>query len=103
MLLKNKTAAAPYAVPDCRIGTSSVRKCDVFHASSMQQPRQAKVSLDAARLGIKPVLRVALPGEFLNRGPGLGPHCRIFDGYPVFELGRARSRPALDQMQVLAR
>src|SRR5262249_23608520 len=69
----------------------------------MEQPREAKVSFDTARLGIKPVLLVALPGEFLYHGPWSGPYCWIFDGDPVFERCRARSRPALDQVQVLAR
>src|SRR5215475_9753835 len=97
ILLKNKTADATDAVPGCRIGTSSLRKCAIFHASSMEQPREAKVSFDTARLGIKPVLLVALHGEFLYDGPWPGPYRWIFDGDPVFERGRARSRPALDQ------
>src|SRR5215475_2118617 len=103
ILLKNKAADATYTVPGCRIGTSSLRKCEIFHTSSMEQPREAKVSFDTPRLSIKPILVVALPGEFLHRRPRPGPYGRIFDGDPVFERGRARSRPALDQVQVLAR
>jgi hypothetical protein len=68
-LLKNKTANATYAIPGCRIGASSLLKCDIFHASSMQQPREAKVSLDTARFAIKPVFLVALPSKLLYRGP----------------------------------
>src|SRR5262252_10874177 len=103
ILLKNKTADAAYAVPGCRIGTSSLRKCGIFHAPSVEQTREAKVSFDTARLGIKPILLVALPGKFLHHRPRPGPYGRIFDGDPVFERGRARSRPALDKVQVLAR
>src|SRR5579883_3057342 len=103
ILLKNKTADAAYVVLGCGIGASSRRKCDIFHASPMQQPREAEVSFDTARLHIKPILLVALPGEFLYHGPRLRPHCRIFDGDPVFERSRARSHPALNQVQVLTR
>src|SRR5437870_59253 len=69
----------------------------------MQQPREAIVSLDTARLVIKSVLLVALPGELLLDGPGPSPHRRIFDRDDVFKRGRAGARPALEQMQVLAR
>src|SRR5215475_8972914 len=103
ILLKNKTAAAAYAVPGCRIGTSSLCKCDIFHASSMEQAREAKVSFDTARLDIKPILLLTLPGEFLYHGPWSRPYCRILDGDPVFERGRASSCPALDEVQILAR
>src|SRR6266702_7425736 len=92
-----------YAVPACRIRTSSLRKGELFEASSMQQPREAIVSFDAARLIINSVRLVALPGELLLGGPWPCPHCRIFDGHGVFERGWPGARPALDQVQVLAR
>src|SRR5215470_1144628 len=76
ILLKNKAADATYTVPGCRIGTSSLRKCEIFHTSSMEQPREAKVSFDTPRLSIKPILVVALPGEFLHRRPRPGPYGR---------------------------
>src|SRR6266849_5978962 len=92
-----------YAVLGCRIRTSSLRKRELFEAPSMQQPREAIVSFDAARLGIYSVLLVALPGELLLGGPWPCPHRRIFYRHSVFERGWPGARPALDQMQVLAR
>src|SRR6266446_1293774 len=92
-----------YAVLGCRIRTSSLRKGELFEASSMQQPREAIVSFDAARLVINSVLLVALPDELLLGGPWPGPHGRIFDGHGIFKRGRSGPRPALDQMQVLPR
>src|SRR5216683_1334660 len=91
------------AVLGLRIRTSSLRKGEVFHARSTQQPREAIVSFDAARLVINSVPLIALLGELLLHGPGLSPHCRIFDGHDIFERGWPGPRPALDQVQVLAR
>src|SRR6516162_9047117 len=68
----------------------------------MQQPGQAIVSFDAARLGVKSVRFVALPGEFLLDRPGPRPHRRIFDRDDVFKRGWAGPRPALAQMQGFA-
>src|SRR5215468_10568682 len=79
IVLKQKTAL--YVVDSSWIGTSSLRKSELFHAPSMQQSGQAKVSFDAARLVIKSVLLVALLGELFFDGPGLSPHGRIFDGH----------------------
>src|SRR5580700_5447733 len=87
----------------CRIRASPLRKGEVFYAGSTQQSREAIVSFDAARLVVDPILLVALPGELLLDGPSLGPHRRIFDGHDVFERGRRGPRPALDEVQVLAR
>src|ERR1700678_2722715 len=86
-----------------RIGTSSLRKGALFHTPSMQQPRQAIVSFDAARLVINSVLLVALPGELLLGRPWPRPHGRIFDRDRVLEGLWPGARPALDQVQVLAR
>src|SRR5262249_30206070 len=83
--------------------TSSLRKGELFRARSPHQSRQTVVSFDAARLIIKSVLLVALPGELLADRPGLRPHRRIFDRGNVLKRGRPGARPALDQMQVLAR
>src|ERR1700730_6200446 len=58
-----------YAVPGCRIWTSSLRKSDLFHASSTQPPRETIVSFDAARLVINSVLLVVLLDELLFGGP----------------------------------
>src|SRR5215471_2529197 len=99
VFLKYKTTVR--VVSGCRIRTASLRKGELLHPPSMQQPREAKVSFDAARLVIKSVLLVALPGELLLNGPGLSPHGRIFDGHDVFKRSRPGPRPALDQMQVL--
>src|ERR1700736_4224324 len=101
IVLKQKTTL--YVVYGSRIGTSSLRKGELFHAPSMQQPWEAKVSFDAARLVIKSVLLIALLGELFLDGPWPRPHGRIFDLDLVFERGRAGRRPAFDQMQVLAR
>src|SRR5580658_4981197 len=86
-----------------RIGTSSLRKGALFHAPAMEQPGQAIVSLDAARLVINSVLLLALPSEFLLGSPWLRPHGRIFDRNLVCEGLRVGARPPLDQVQVLAR
>src|SRR6202043_4012860 len=69
----------PRVVPACGIITSSLRKGDVFHAPSMQQPRETKVAFEAARLGIQSVLLVALSAELLLDGPRPRPHGLIFD------------------------
>src|SRR5262249_49512275 len=61
------------------------------------------VSLDTARLVIDPVLLLALLGEVLLDGPGLSPHGRIFDQDLVGKGLWPGARPALDQVQVLAR
>src|ERR1700730_6792581 len=101
IVLKQNTSL--YVVYGSGIGTSSLRKGELFHAPSMQQPRETKVSFDAARLVIDSVLHLALLGELFLRGPRPRPHRRIFDRDLVFERGWARPREALDQMQVLAR
>src|ERR1700730_16681511 len=101
IVLKQKTTL--YVVYGSRIGTSSLRKGEIFHPPSMQQPREAKVSFDAARLVIESVFLIALLGELFLDGPWPRPHGRIFDLDLVFERGRAGPRPAFDQMQVLAR
>ena len=53
----------------------------------MQQPGQAIVSFDAARLGVKSVRLVALLDEFLLDRPRPRPHRRIFDRDDVFKRG----------------
>src|SRR5205809_879274 len=75
ILLEQK--ATPDVVDAGRVRTTSFRKRGLFYAPSMQQPREAVVSFDAARLGIDSVIRVALPGELLLDGPWPPPHCRI--------------------------
>src|SRR5262249_42856283 len=92
-----------YAVPGSRIHTSPLREGELFDPSSMEQPWEAKVSLDTARLGIESVRLVALPGEFLLGGPGPGPYGRVFDGNFVRKRHRPGPRPALHQVQVFAR
>src|SRR5262249_44597006 len=87
----------------CRVRTSTLRIGELFRARSPHQPREAIISFDAARLVIKPVLLIALPGELLLDGPGLRPHRRIFDRDDIFERGRSGTRPPLDQVQVLTR
>src|SRR5262249_42608158 len=99
ILVKHKTTVR--VVSRCRIRTSSFRKGELLHSPSMQQPREAKISFDAARLGIKSVVLVALPSELLADGPRLRPHRRVLDGHHVFKRGRGDARPALDHMQVL--
>ncbi len=94
---------SPDVVLGCRIRTSSLRKGKLFHAPPVQQPWQAIVSFDAARLIINSVLLVALLSELLLDSPRLYPHGRVLDGDLVFEGVGAGPRPALDQVQVLAR
>src|SRR5262249_22204525 len=97
-----KTHKSCGAVFGCRIGASTFRKGEVLNARSAQQPREAIVSFEAARLVIDSVLLVALLGELLLYGPRPRPHRRIFDGRDVFERVWPGPRPALDQVQVLA-
>src|SRR6266446_1535620 len=92
-----------YAVLGCRIRTSSLRKRELFEASSMQQPREAIVSFDAARLVINSVLLVALPDELLLGGPCSSPHGLIFDRDLVLEGFWPGAGPALYQVQVFPR
>src|SRR5580658_7878812 len=88
-ILVNRSALQiPYAVPGCRIRTSSLGEGALFHAPSTQQPRQAIVSFDAARLVINPVRLVALFGEFLLDRPRPRPHGRVFDRDDVVERRR---------------
>src|SRR5438552_5291035 len=96
------TLGSLYAVPGCGVRTPSLRKGELFQAPSMQQPRKAIVSFDAARLGINSVLLVVLPDEILLGGPWPRPHRRVFDRYSVFERGWPGARPAFDEVQVLA-
>src|SRR5260370_41718246 len=69
----------------------------------MQQPRETKVAFEAARPGIQSILLVALSAELLLDGPRPRPHGWIFDRDLVREGPWPGARPALDQMQVLAR
>jgi hypothetical protein len=57
-----------HGIPGCRIRTSSLHKGAVFHAPSMNYPWETIVSLNAARLVIKSVILVVLPGELLLGG-----------------------------------
>src|SRR5262249_38985842 len=93
----------PYAAQGPRIRASSLRKSTLLCAPSVQQPRQAVIPFDAARLVVDSVLLAALPGELLLGGPGLGPHGRIFDRDLVGKRLWPGARPPLDQVQVLAR
>src|SRR5260370_14167939 len=69
----------------------------------MQQPRETKVAFEAARLGIQSILLVALSAELLLDGPRPRPHSRIFDRDLVRDGVWSDARPALDEVQVLAR
>src|SRR6201990_2337097 len=86
-----------------RIRTSPFRKSGLFHAPSMQKSRESVVAFNAPWFGINPVLLVALLAELLLDGPRPGPHRRILDRGLVGECCRPGARPALDQVQVLAR
>src|SRR5207244_8246358 len=68
-----------HVVDGSRIGASSLGKGALFHAPTVQQPRQAEVSFDAARLVVNSVLLVALLGELLLGGPWPRPPGLIFD------------------------
>src|SRR5262249_50883784 len=85
------------------IGTATLRKREIFDPASVEQTGKALIAFDAARLGVESVLSVTLSGEFLLDGPGPGPNGRIFDRDLVGEGHRPRARPALHEMQVLAR
>src|SRR5215468_2393382 len=66
--------AVLHGVAGCRIGASSLRKGAFLRAASANNARKAVVSLDAARLGVKSVVLVALPGELLPDSPRLRPY-----------------------------
>src|SRR5262249_12630576 len=100
ILLKLNTL---YAIPGSRVGTASLCKGELFDPPSMQQPRETKVSFDAARLGVNSVLLIALSAELLLGGPRPCPHSRVFDSDVVCERVRPRRRPTLDQVQVFTR
>src|SRR5215471_11226959 len=91
------------AVSCRRMGTSSFCKGRLLHTRSTQQPRKRIVSLVAARLVINSVRLLALLDELLRDRPWLRPHGRILDGDHVFKGVRPDPRPALNQMEVLAR
>src|SRR5439155_19383919 len=80
------------------IGTASLRKGGVFHAPSMQQPRETIVAFDAARLGIDSVLLAALHREFFFESPRPRPYGRIFDGDLVGQRSWTGAGPALNQV-----
>src|SRR5258708_1255381 len=69
----------------------------------MQQSGQAKVSLDAARLGVNSVFLIDLPGELLLGSPRPCPHRWVFDSNLICERTRPRPRPTLDQVQAFTR
>jgi hypothetical protein len=92
-----------YTIPASGIRTPSLGEGKLLDPPSMQQPGQTKVSLDAARLRVNSVLRIALAGELLLGGPGPCPHRWIFDSYLVGKRARPRPRPTLDQVQVFTR
>src|SRR5258708_15725889 len=87
------------ATPDSgygsRIDTCPLGESLLFHPVSMKQAWQAIVSLDAARLRIDSVLRVALQDEFLLRRPRLRPDRRILDRYGIIQPCGRGPRPAL--------
>src|SRR5438105_4923534 len=72
-------------------------------AVSTKQSWETIVSFDAARLSVYSVFLVVLQNEFLFGSPGPHPHRRVFDGHNIFKGGRTGSRPAFDQVQILAR
>jgi hypothetical protein len=80
-----KYKATLHGVLGQRIRASSLREGALFHAPTMHDSGKTIVSLDAARLVIKSVIGVALPGELLLGCPRLRPHSRILNGHDVFE------------------
>src|SRR5580704_8256988 len=96
-------AAGLVAVPRPRIDAFPLRKGLFFQAPAVQQPRQAIVSFDAARLVIDPVLRLVLFDELLLGGPRPGPGVGIVGRDLIFKRGWSGPRPALDEVQVFAR
>src|SRR5258708_12081740 len=69
----------------------------------MHDSRETTVSLNAARLVIKSVIGVALPGELLLASPRPRPRSRILSGHDVFERRRPGPCPTHHQVQVLPR
>ena len=91
-----------HGVPGRGIRTSPLGKGALFIASAMNDARETVIALDATRLGIKPVGRLALPGELFLDGPWLRPHRGIFNRDLVCERACPGTGPAFDEMQVLA-
>ena len=69
----------------------------------MQYCRQCIISLDAARLVISSIFLVALLCELLLGRSRPRPYRRVFCCDLVLKCGWAGPRPALNQVQVLAR
>src|SRR6202020_3241536 len=86
-----------------RIGPAAFGELAVLLARRLHHRGKSEVSFDAARLVIDPVLLVALLLELLLDRPRLRPHRRIFNGRDIFERIRRGPRPALNEVQVLAR
>jgi hypothetical protein len=91
------------AIPSSGVRTPALGIGELLDPPSMQQSRQPKVSLDAARLRINSVLRIALAGELLLGGPRPCPLRWIVDRDLVAERPGPRPRPTLDQVQVFTR
>src|SRR5580704_14055886 len=86
-----------------RIRSASLGKLAVFLARRLHHRGKTHVSFDAAGLVINPVFLIVLLCELLLDCPRTRPHGRVVDGDDIFERGGPGPRPALDEMQVLAR
>ena len=68
----------------------------------MQEADHSQIAFVAPRLVIDPIRLAVLSLQILLHGPGAGPRGRILDGDRVLERVGVTTRPALDEMQVLA-
>src|SRR5262252_4938818 len=103
LLQRIRISAARCVVLGQRIRPASFRKLAFFLARRLHHCGKAEVSFIAAGLVINPVFLFVLPRELLLDGPGTRPHGRILDSDDVLKCGWPGARPALDQVQVLAR
>src|SRR5262245_9293355 len=86
-----------------RVRTAALGISELFHSRSQHQRWMTIIAFDTARLVIDAVLLLALPGVLKLGRPGLCPHGRIVNGDDIFKRVGAGARPALDEMQILAR
>src|SRR5690349_12036544 len=75
----------------------------VFEPRVVHNCGETVISFPAARFDIDAVFFFALLGEILFHSPGPRPHRGIFDRHLIGERLWAGARPALDEMQILAR
>ena len=84
------------------MGTAALGKGAIHSAIALQEPDHSKITFVTPRFVIDPIQLTVLPDQYLLRGPGACPRRRILDRDHILEGVCVTTRPALDEMQVLA-